>query len=218
MRPGANNRREGRDNLSSQSAGAKGSTRQTMTAGKEKELVRRIRAGDRAAFEELLDAYETRVYRLALRFTGNVPDAEDVTQDVFLGVYRGLANFQGNSTLGTWIYRVAMNHCLEYRRKRRLESIPYDEELTLATSDWREDPAQSADKRELSARVEAALNCLSPQHRDVIVLHELQGLTYQEVAATLNVPVGTVKSRLSNAFRRLRDLLGGYVYEGTTTT
>jgi RNA polymerase sigma-70 factor (ECF subfamily) len=188
-----------------------------MAARHEQQLARRIQAGDRQAFEELLDAYETRVYRLALRFTGNIPDAEDVTQDVFLGVYKGLAHFRGDAALGTWIYRVAMNHCLEYRRKRRLESIPYDEELTLTSSDWRDDPEQSADKQELSERVEAALKCLSPQHRDVIVLHELQGLTYQEVAATLNVPVGTVKSRLSNAFRRLRDLLGGYVCEGTTT-
>jgi RNA polymerase sigma-70 factor (ECF subfamily) len=91
--------------------------------------------------------------------------------------------------------------------------MPYDEELTLASSDWREDPFQSAGRHELSEKVEAALNCLSPLHRDVIVLHELQGMTYQEVAVALDVPVGTVKSRLSNAFRRLRDLLGGYVRE-----
>jgi RNA polymerase sigma-70 factor, ECF subfamily len=184
-----------------------------MTAREERSLVERIQAGDRQAFERLLDAYETRVYRLALRFTGNESDAEDVTQEIFLAVYRSIARFRGDSALGTWVYRVAMNHCLEYRRKRRLEHVPLDEELMLASSDWRDDPMQSANKQELSARVEAAINSLSPVHRDVIVLHELQGLTYQEVAATLDVPVGTVKSRLSNAFRRLRDLLGGYVFE-----
>ena len=108
-----------------------------------------------------------------------------------------------------------MNHCLEFRRKRKLDSVPYDEELRLATRDWRDDPANNPPtKASLSARVEAALQCLSPQHREVIMLHELQGLTYQEVAAqALNVPVGTVKSRLSNAFRKLRDLLGGYINE-----
>jgi RNA polymerase sigma-70 factor (ECF subfamily) len=195
-----------------------GAPQHYMITGDERQLVVRIQAGDRQAFEQLLDSYETRVYRLALRFTGCVPDAEDVTQEIFLAIYKGIGNFRGNSTLGTWIYRIAMNHCLEFRRKRRLEVLPYDEELTLASTDWRKDPVQSADRQELSAKVEAAINCLSPMHRDVIVLHELQGLTYQEVAATLNVPVGTVKSRLSNAFRRLRDLLGGYVYEGTTTT
>ena len=180
----------------------------------EKRLIARIGQGDRKAFEELLDAYEARVYRLGLRFTGNVPDAEDITQEIFLAVYRSIGGFQGNSALGTWIYRVAMNHCLDYRRKRKLETLPLDEEISLATQDWRDDPAASADKRELAERVEAAINRLSPAHRDVIVLHELQGLTYQEVAATLNLPVGTVKSRLSNAFKRLRDLLGGYVCEG----
>lgn len=187
-----------------------------MAARDDRDLIRRIQAGDRQAFETLLDAYETRVYRLALRFTDNVSDAEDVTQDIFLGVYRGLAHFRGEAALGTWIYRVAMNHCLEYRRKRRLECVPYDSDLTLISQDWREDPVESADKRELSAQVEAAIASLSPLHRDVVVLHELQGMTYQEVASALNVPVGTVKSRLSNAFRRLRERLGGYVVvEGT---
>lgn len=185
-----------------------------MASRDDQQLIERIVAGDRRAFARLLDEYETRVYRMALRFTGSVADAEDVTQEIFLGVYKGLANFRGGSSLGTWIYRVAMNHCLEFRRKRRLETLPYDEELTLPTTDWRDDPVQSADRRELSERVEEALSRLSPAHRDVIVLHELQGLTYQEVAAALDVPVGTVKSRLSNAFRKLRDLLGG-VSEGT---
>ena len=187
----------------------------TPSAREDRHLVTRIQSGDRQAFTELLDIYEARVYRLAFRFTGTVSDAEDVTQEIFLGVYKSLGSFKGHSALGTWIYRIAMNHCLEFRRKRRLDSIPYDEELTLASRDWRDDPEQSARKGELSDRVEAALQRLSPQHRDVIILHELQGLTYQEVASALNVPVGTVKSRLSNAFRKLRDLLGNYVCEGT---
>jgi RNA polymerase sigma-70 factor (ECF subfamily) len=184
-----------------------------MVVENERELIRRIQAGDRRAFEKLLDAYETRVYRLALRFTNSVPDAEDVTQEIFVAVYNGLGRFRGGSSLGTWIYRIAMNQCLEYRRRRKLDCLPFDEDLALVSKDWRDDPFQTADRNELSHRVEAALNCLSPLHRDVIVLHELQGMTYQEVAAALDVPVGTVKSRLSNAFRRLRDLLGGYVFE-----
>src|SRR5579862_8234798 len=189
-----------------------------MTAREDRLLVKRIQSGDREAFAALLDVYEARVYRLVLRFTNSVPDAEDVTQEIFLGIYRGLGSFRHHSALSTWIYRIAMNHCLEYRRKRKLDSIPYNEELTLASQDWRENPSESADRGELSERVEAAIQCLSPQHRDVVVLHELQGLTYQEVAAALNVPVGTVKSRLSNAFRRLRVLLGGYMLEGRSTS
>ena len=188
-----------------------------MTVCDEQLMVRKIQAGDRQAFEQLMDCYETRIYRLAMRFTANVADAEDLTLEIFHAIYRSIAKFRGNSSLGTWIYRVSMNHCLEFRRKRRLEVVPYDEGLSLASTAWQDDPIESAGKRELSERVEAAINSLSPLHRDVVVLHELQGLTYQEVAATLNVPVGTVKSRLSNAFRRLRDQLSGYVYEGNGT-
>ncbi len=196
----------------------KGNRGITMDAQDDRQLVKRIQTGDRQAFETLLDRYEARVYRLALRFTNSIPDAEDVTQEIFLGIYKSIGNFRGNSTLSTWIYRVATNHCLEYRRKRKLDSVPYNEELTLVSQDWRDDPVQSADQQELSDRVEAAINCLAPHHRDVVIMHELQGLTYQEVATALNVPVGTVKSRLSNAFRRLRDLLGGYLFEGTSAT
>ena len=110
-----------------------------------------------------------------------------------------------------------MNHCLEYRRKKRLDVVPYDEEIQLQCTNWESDPVAVAQKQELSEKVEAAINSLSPMHRDVVVLHELQGLTYQEVAATLNVPVGTVKSRLSNAFKRLREQLGSYAVEGSST-
>ena len=189
----------------------------TMTAKEEQLLVQRIQNGDSKAFEQLMDAYETRVYRLALRFTGNVPDAEDVTLEIFHGIYRSIGRFRGNSALGTWIYRIAMNHCLEYRRKKRLDVVPYDEEIQLQCTNWESDPVAVAQKQELSEKVEAAINSLSPMHRDVVVLHELQGLTYQEVAATLNVPVGTVKSRLSNAFKRLREQLGSYAVEGSST-
>lgn len=184
-----------------------------MTAREEQQLVKRIQSGDRHAFEQLLDAYETRIYRLALRFTGNETDAEDLTQEIFLAVYHGLARFRGDSAPGTWIYRVAMNHCLEFRRKRRPEQVPLEEEIALTSTDWRDDPIQSIQQRELATRIEAALHRLSPAQRDVVVLHELQGLTYQEVATVLDVPIGTVKSRLANAFRRLRDLLGNYVHE-----
>src|SRR5437588_7536667 len=102
-----------------------------MAAQNERQLVERIQAGDRRALESLLDAYETRVYRLALRFTNSVPDAEDVTQEIFVAIYKGLGQFRGHSALGTWIYRIAMNHCLEFRRKRKLDCMPYDDELTL---------------------------------------------------------------------------------------
>lgn len=181
----------------------------------EKNLIRRLQQGDRRAFEELLDTYETRVYRLALRYVGSVPDAEDVTQEIFLGIHRNIGGFRGASSLSTWIYRVVVNHCLEFRRKRRLDSVPYEEGTDLPSTDWHDDPVQVATKQELSTQVEKALAKLSPLHRDVIVLHEMQGLTYQECAEALSIPIGTVKSRLSNAFVRLREQLGGYLCEGS---
>lgn len=181
----------------------------------EQRVLRRIREGDKRAFEELLDQYEARLYRMALRYTGSVPDAEDLTQEIFLGIYRSIGNFRGASRLSTWIYRVAVNHCLEHRRKKRLDAVPHNEEIDMPSADWRDDPVQVATRQELATQVETALERLSPLHRDVILLHEMQGLTYQECAAVLNVPVGTVKSRLSNAFVRLRELLGGYICEGS---
>ena len=151
----------------------------------EKRLLRGIRDGDRCAFEELVDQFETRVYRLAIRYTNCVQDAEDLTQEIFLGIFRNIAGFRGASSLSTWIYRVAVNHCLEHRRKKRPECVPYEEELGLASTSRREDPEQAATMVEL----------------------------YGECAEIMGVPIGTVKSRLSNAFTRLRQILGAYVYE-----
>ena len=185
-----------------------------MARGDDRKLVQRILAGERQAFEAILDAHETPVYRLALRYTNSVADAEDLTQDIFLGVYNSLPRFEGRAALGTWIYRIALNHCLEYQRRRKPIPVSYDEGLQLSSRDWRTDPVAVAERTDLATHVEQALHALSPAHRDVVVLHELQGLTYQEVATALDVPVGTVKSRLSNALRRLRDLLGTYVFEG----
>lgn len=179
----------------------------------EKRLLKRLQSGERCAFEDLVDQFETRIYRLAIRYSDSVQDAEDLTQEIFLGIFRNIGGFRGASSLSTWIYRVAVNHCLEFRRKKRLDCVPYEEELGLAATSRREDPEQAATMIELSDEVEKALEKLSPAHRDVILLHELQGLTYGECAEILEVPIGTVKSRLSNAFARMRQSMGAYVLE-----
>ncbi|GDX40209.1 RNA polymerase sigma factor [Armatimonadota bacterium] len=185
-----------------------------MATGNDRRLIERILSGDKAAFGEILDAHEAPVYRLALRYTDGVSDAEDLTQDIFLAVYASLPKFQGRSAFGTWVYRIALNHCLEFQRKRRFVSVPIEENLMLRNDDRQADPLEFTHQKQIARQVEEALNSLSPLHRDVVVLHELQGLTYQEVADALDVPVGTVKSRLSNAFRRLRDRLAGSMCEG----
>ncbi len=176
----------------------------------DRRLVRRIQQGDRHAFEEFVDSFGARVHGLVRRNVDNTSDAEDVTQEIFIDLYRSIGSFRGEAALGTWVYRVAMNHCLKYRQRKRPGCVPYDEALG-AEEDWRSDPVRSAARNELSDQVRVAIDGLSPLHRDVVILHELHGLTYLECATVLEVPVGTVKSRLSNAFRRLRESLGGYV-------
>jgi RNA polymerase sigma-70 factor, ECF subfamily len=193
--------------------------RREKTLRDEKQLVRRMQQGERQAFTEFVDAYGSQVHRLVRRYIANPSDAEDTTQEIFVDLYRSIGNFRGEAALSTWIYRVTVNRCLRVRQKTSPEAVTYDEHLLPEAKDWRGDPERCAAKQELSAQVQGALGKLSEEHRDVVVLHEMHGLTYQECADVLNIPVGTVKSRLSNAFRRLRDSLRGYVFsEGMTRT
>ena len=177
----------------------------------DRDLVRRMQLGERRAFEEFIDSYGGRVHRLVRSHVSNPCDAEDLTQEIFCDLYRCIGKFRGEAALGTWVYRVAMNHCLKHRQRAKPECLPYDEAIAETEVDHRCDPARSAEQSELKDRVTGALDRLSAAHRDVVILHELHGLTYQECAGVLGVPVGTVKSRLSNAFNRLRVLLGGYI-------
>ena len=176
----------------------------------EKRLVQRIQKGDRRAFEEFLDSYGGRVHRLVRRYVDNPTDAEDVTQEIFCDLYRSLGQFRGDSALGTWVYRIAVNHCLRHCQRSRTDSVPLEEQ-EIEAQDWRSDPQEAAVKGELSDQVQTALDGLGPHHADVVVLCELHGLTYRECAQVLDIPVGTVKSRLSNAIRRLRVSLTNYV-------
>lgn len=150
------------------------------------------------------------MHRLVRRYVDNVTDAEDVTQEIFCDLYRCLGTFRWDSALSTWIYRVAVNHCLKYRQRRKPDSVNI-EEAEIQVSDWHADPAKSALKSDLASHVRTALENLSPLHYDVVVLCELHGLTYQECARALDIPIGTVKSRLFNAIRCLRSSLSSYV-------
>jgi len=177
-------------------------------------LAQRIAQGDRHAFEEFVDGYGARVHRLVRRYVSHEADAEDVTQEIFLDLYRCINNFRGEATLSTWVYRVALNHCLRHRERTTPAVQSLDEmghERGHEPHDSGGDPVRWAARRELCGQVHVALDDLSDVHRDVVILHELHGLTYRECAAILEVPVGTVKSRLSNAFRALRGSLGNYV-------
>lgn len=177
----------------------------------ERQQVRQIIGGNPQAYARFVDDYGPRVHRLVRRYARTEADAEDLTQEIFLDLYRSLPRFRGDSSLATWVYRVALNHCLKHVERRAPDPLVYDKALRQVP-DPGLSPTQCAVQRELTDQVQNALNGLTALHRDVVVLHELHGLTYGECAQALDVPIGTVKSRLAAAFRRLRESLGDYVF------
>lgn len=179
----------------------------------ERKLVTELKAGNREAFEQLLDSCEDKVYSLVHRMVG-AADAEDVAQDALIEICKAVLNFRGDSSLATWVHRVAVNVCLEHRRKRRPLCVAFEDEVGESEPDPGPDPSETVVRGELKGNVDAAIDMLPELHRDVVVLHELQGLTYAECAKALGCPVGTVKSRLSNAFVKLRELLQSCAVEG----
>ncbi len=180
----------------------------------DRQLANQLQGHHPGAWAAFVDLYGPRLHRLARRYAPCEADAEDLTQEIFVALYQSLANFRGDSSLATWSYRVALNHCLKHAAKARPVTVPYDDAHDQAVPDALSPVNQSA-RRELSGQIETALGNLSPSHRDAVILHELHEMTYAECAAVLGIPVGTVKSRLSTAFRRLRESLGGYILSDT---
>jgi len=177
--------------------------------------VSRFQAGDETAFEELVSRREAEVYRLARRMLGDADDALEATQDAFLRAYRALPRFRGDAAFRTWLVGIAINVCRsrlvgrEARERRR--NVPLDatdrehRELALALpAAPGPDPERAAQGAELGAALERALARLSPEHREILLLRELQGLEYEELAAALECAIGTVKSRLARARGALR--------------
>lgn len=177
----------------------------------EARLLRRLQNGEAEAFAVLLDREGARVRALALRMGVSLADADDVTQEIWLAVFQGVSSFRADAQISTWVYRVAINCCLKWRQKHRPEQCEDDELELLPATDERTLAPRELERRELGEQVRAAIEGLSDAHRAVVVLHEMHGLTYAQCAQALQVPVGTVKSRLFNAFGRLRTSLGPYM-------
>jgi RNA polymerase sigma-70 factor (ECF subfamily) len=162
------------------------------------DLVRRHCAGDGRAFDEIVSRHRNRVYAIALRICNRHEDALDVTQDVFVAAYRKLSSFRQEALLTTWLHRLAVNAALDLARKRsRRDHVGLD--VVEQAPDPAAGPEETATALVRAAEVQRALMRLSPDHRAVVVLHDLQDLDYAEVAAALGIPVGTVKSRLHRA-------------------
>lgn len=168
------------------------------------DLVLRFRAGDRGAFDTLVSRHEHRVYNLAFRMLGGAEDARDASQETFLSCYRNLARFRGDAAFSTWMHRIAVNACNDMLRKRVPEPVPEPDDLAL--SEAHPDHAEGAS---VAVDVQRALLRLSVEFRAVLVLHDVQDLSYEEVAGVLEIPVGTVKSRLHRARVALARQLAG---------
>ena len=176
----------------------------------EQELVRAAAGGDTEAFERLVETYENKIYTLALRMSGSPDDAGDIAQEAFLAAWRGLPAFRGEAGFATWLYRLASNAAIDYlrrQRKQRGELSLDDEELGLDAVDAGPGPQDAAEGEEVRSAVAAGLGALSEGHRQVLVLRELEGLSYEEIAAVLAVDLGTMKSRISRARSALRKIL-----------
>ena len=176
----------------------------------EQELVRAAAGGDTEAFERLVETYENKIYTLALRMSGSPDDAGDIAQEAFLAAWRGLPSFRGEANFATWLYRLTSNAAIDYlrrQRKQRGDLSLDDEELGLDAVDAGPGPQDAAEGEEVRSAVAAGLGALSEGHRQVLVLREIQGLSYEEIAAVLEVDLGTVKSRISRARSALRKIL-----------
>jgi len=168
----------------------------------EAELIAACRRGDREAQRALYKQHVQRTYRLMLRLTGNAEDALDLTQDVFVRALQAIATFNGRSTLGTWLYRIALNQALQLLRRRRTEQRHLRQVAAVADPPGGEAGSHTPD-------IDGALARLSDEHRAILLLRYQEGLRYDEIAQALDCPPGTVASRLNRARAELRLLLAG---------
>ncbi len=181
----------------------------------EDRLLSLARQGEVAAFEALIEGYEERIYNLAFRMLGNAEDARDAAQETFLKAYSGLQRFRGDASFSTWIYRIARNVCLDVlRRRSKGRTYSLDEPIDLDDGQVsrqipvdRPGPEDSVMEREIRDGINLALAELPEHHRSVVVLRDIEGFTYEEIADILKIELGTVKSRLYRARSSLHDLL-----------
>jgi RNA polymerase sigma-70 factor, ECF subfamily len=179
-------------------------------------LVQRAQGGDARAFDALVTKYRSRIFSMTFHLVQNQEDAWDLSQEAFLKAWRALPNFKGDSGFYTWIYRIAHNACMDWLRKKRIQSAG---EFDDNRADHQPDPTAEAvphgfsrpDKAmanaELGERIRAAIAQLSEDHRTVILLREVEGLSYEEIAQVIQAPLGSVMSRLFYARKKLQQIL-----------
>jgi RNA polymerase sigma-70 factor (ECF subfamily) len=190
------------------------SNSRTPAEGDEAELIRRCQAGDVAAFEPLVERYRGRVWRLAHQVLRDREEALDCTQEAFVRAYQSISRFRGQSAFYTWLFRITLNVATDRHRARGARARAFGAER-VPEEEWERtapDPAEGPDAAALGAerreRIQRALDSLPVKARTIIMLSDIEGLSYREIAQVLDCPIGTVMSRLHNARRRLRAILG----------
>src|ERR1035438_5458294 len=185
----------------------------------EMELVRRARRGDLEAYDELVRRYQERVYATVYHMTANHEDANDLAQEAFIKAFQALKSFKGGSSFYTWIYRIAVNKTINFLKQRRnkvqmsLDDLDFnaehDPDLVALISD--KTPRREVGLAELQEKLNAAMQKLSESHRLVVTLHDVQGLSHEEIAKIMECNVGTVRSRLFYARQQLQAILSDYL-------
>lgn len=177
----------------------------------DKHILVRAKRGELDAFEELVRRYEKRVYAVALRSSGSPEDAADIVQEVFLRAWRSIESFRGDSGFSTWLFRITMNLCVDFARHKQAQpqtqSIVDEEENERQVPDTAPTPEEHLENRELGRELAAALEEISEEHRRIVLLRDVSGMSYTEIADVLEISEGTVKSRLSRARIALRKVL-----------
>jgi RNA polymerase sigma-70 factor (ECF subfamily) len=182
----------------------------------ERKLVEAARKGDTGAFEQLVRKHQRKAYAVALGMVHDPDEARDICQDAFLKAHKNLAAFEGDAQFFTWLYRIVANLCIDHLRKRRGERMEFDE--TVASGDAGDDsgiaprrlgfdPGRALADKELREHMRAALDKLTPPHRAVLIMREVEGLSYKEMADVMNCSIGTIMSRLFHARKKMQALL-----------
>ncbi len=186
-------------------------------------LVKRVRSGDQRAFKLLVERYQRKVYAVALGMLKDKEAAMDVSQEAFVKVYKYLDHFKGDSSFYTWLYRITANICIDHLRKRAGsggEHVEFDETVTSDMSEARigalgsrlgTNPQKSALRRELAEKIQEALAQVPEKHRAILLLREIEGMSYEDLARTLDIPKGTVMSRLFHARAKVQKILSEYL-------
>ncbi len=186
-----------------------------MTREEEAKIIRAVVDGNANAFEDLVLEYQKQVYHITLKMTGNEEDAFDLSQETFLKAYRSLSGFRGESSFGSWIYRLASNLCIDFLRKKKRQGggqfISLDEEeeerRPRELPDLRYEPQSALEKKEMRQKVQEGLQRLPHEQKLILVMRDVEGFSYQEISDALKIELGTVKSRIYRARAHLARLL-----------